>query len=331
MIVKNYEIKKLNLNDYQFFLLYGKNEGLKNEILSELVLKNNSNKETKKIDEKLILENKDEFLNDILSGSLFTNGKIIIIKHVSDKILNIVEDILEKNLNEIILILDTETLEKKSKLRNFFEKDKNLICVPVYPDNDQVLSNFTQTFFLEKKIPIAQSNINFIVSKCHGDREYLKNELNKIELFMNKKKNISTEELIKLTNLIENHSISDLIDSCLIQNNRKIMHILNENNFSNDDSMIILRTFLTKTKKILKLANNYFQNNDIDKTISQAKPPIFWKEKEIVKMQLKKWKPFMLKKLVVTINKIELEIKKNPQASLYILMNLIWDQTKKIA
>ena len=175
MIVKNYEIKKLNLNDYQFFLLYGKNEGLKNEILSELVLKNNSDKETKKIDEKLILENKDEFLNDILSGSLFTNGKIIIIKHVSDKILNIVEDILEKNLNEIILILDTETLEKKSKLRNFFEKDKNLICVPVYPDNDQVLSNFTQTFFLEKKIPIAQSNINFIVSKCHGDREYLKN------------------------------------------------------------------------------------------------------------------------------------------------------------
>jgi DNA polymerase-3 subunit delta len=126
--------------------------------------------------------------------------------------------------------------------------------------------------------------------------------------------------------LIDNHSISDLLDNCLINNARKVLIILNENNFNNEDCIIIIKTFLAKTKKILKLANNYAKNNNLEMTISESKPPIFWKEKDAVKQQLQKWKPDMLKKLIANINQVELELKKNSQSSLSILMNFIIEQ-----
>ena len=102
--------------------------------------------------------------------------------------------------------------------------------------------------------------------------------------------------------------------------------IINENNFNNEDCVIIIRTFLAKTKKILKLANNYAKNSNLEMTISEAKPPIFWKEKETVKLQLQRWKPDILKKFISNINEVELELKKNSQSSLSILMNFIFEQ-----
>ena len=198
--------------------------------------------------------------------------------------------------------------------------------MPFYPDTNETLSLFANKFFREKKISISQLNINLIINKCKGDREFLKNELNKIELFLYKKKTIETHELTKLINLIENYSISELIDNCLLNNSKQLSQILNENNFNNEDCIIITRTFMAKVKKLLNLANNYAINNNLDKTISEAKPPIFWKEKDSVKLQLQRWKPDMLKKLISNINNIELEIKKNSQSSLNILTNFIFDQ-----
>ena len=325
MIIKESELKKINLSKYNFYLLHGRNEGLKKEIISKITSKK-ENVEIKKLYEKQILDNQELYINDILSNSLFDNEKIIIINQATDKILNYIETIYSKKINELILIINSEFLEKKSKLRNFFEKQKELICVPFYPDTTQILSVLTKNFFREKKISISQSNINLITDKCNGDREYLENELNKIESFLYKKKNIETNEISKLINLIENHSISELIDSCLVNNPRKISLILNENNFNSEDCIIITKTFLAKTKKILKLANNYLKNNNLEKTISEAKPPIFWKEKDIVRLQLQKWKPDLLKKLILNINNVELDLKKNSQSSLSILMNFIFDQ-----
>ena len=173
---------------------------------------------------------------------------------------------------------------------------------------------------------MSQSNINLIINKCNGDREFLENELSKIELFLYKKKNIEPYELSKLINLIDNHSVSELVDSCLVNNSKKVSIILNENNFNNEECITIIRTFLAKTKKILKLANNYAKNNNLEITVSEAKPPIFWKEKDSVKLQLQKWKPDMLKKLISNINQVELELKKSSQSSLSILMNFIFEQ-----
>ena len=325
MIIKEFEFKNINPKNYNFYLLHGNNEGLKKEILSQLTLKI-KNKEIQNFEEKQILENLEWFVNEIFSGSLFNAEKLIIINRASDKILKIIENIYTKNIDGLTIIINANALEKKSKLRIFFEKKKELICVPFYPDTPQTLFFLSNKFFREKKISMSQSNINLIVNKCNGDREFLENELSKIELFLHKKKNIETYELSKLINLIENHSISELIDSCMINNSKKASLILNENNFNNEDCILIIRTYLAKAKKVLKLANKYAKNNNLEMTVAEAKPPIFWKEKEAVKLQLQRWKPDILKKLISNINQVELELKKNSQSSLSILMNFIFEQ-----
>ena len=128
---------------------------------------------------------------------------------------------------------------------------------------------------------------------------------------------------MKLTNLIENHSISELVDNCLVNNERKTINILTENNFSNDDSILITKIFLNKLKKILILSTNFQVNKNIDLTIASAKPPIFWKEKDIIKKQIMFLKPYKIKKIIYELNKIELDIKKNVNNSLNLLVDFI--------
>ena len=324
MILKSYELKNSNLNLQKFFLFYGKNEGLKNEILDILVKDKNK---ISSYEEKEILDNENNFIENILSKSLFETEKFIIIKRVTDKILKIIENLEEKNLEDTTIILNSESLEKKSKLRSFFEKNKTLVCVPFYPDNDQTLSKLAYNFLKEKKISISSSNINLIINKCSGDRETLINELKKIELFSKNGKRINSDNISKLINLSENHSISELVDSCLAQNKKKIISILNENNFSNEDCIMIVRSFLIKTKKLLILSKTFETNKNIDLTISSAKPPIFWKDKEVTKQQIYKWKSKNIKKLIYTLSETELQIKKNINNSINLITDFILNQS----
>ena len=323
MIIKSYETNKINFEKNKFVLFYGKNEGFKNEVTNNLI-KNKDN--IVKYEEKEILENINDFIESILSKSLFESEKIIIIKRVTDKILKIIDEIDSKNFEDIKIIFNADNLEKKSKLRSLFEKDKKYICVPFYPDTDQTLSKLTYNFFKKKNILISPSNINLIVNKCNGDREILLNELNKIEYYSKNGKKITTESIAKLTNLIENHGTSELIDSCLAKNKKKIVDILNENNFNNEDCILITRTFLNKAKKILILSNEFQNNKNIDLTISSAKPPIFWKDKEITKQQIYKWTPENIKKLIYKLSEIELLIKKNINNSINLITDFILNQ-----
>ena len=323
MIIKSFEINKINLDLNNLFLLYGKNNGFKNEFTKNIIKKKNN---VFNYEEKDILDNKDNFIEDLLSKSLFDDQKIIIIKRSTDKILSIIEDVLSKEIKDII-ILNADNLEKKSKLRNFFEKDKELICVPFYPDNEQTLSKLAYNFFKSKNIGIAQANINLIINKCNGDREALLNELNKIEHYAKKGKKISSDKIIKLTNLNENHSILELVDNCLAKNKKKIIDILNENNFNNEDCIMITRSFLNKSKKILQLSTEFEKNKNIELTISAAKPPIFWKDKEITKKQVRQWKPDNIKELIYRLNEVELLIKKNLNISINLITDFILEQS----
>ena len=320
MIIKSYEINKINFDQNKLVLLYGKNEGFKNEATNNLT-KNID--EVTKYEEKEILENINDFIESILSKSLFESEKIVIIKRVTDKILKIIDEIDSKNIEDIKIILNADNLEKKSKLRSLFEKDKKYICVPFYPDTEQTLARLTFNFLKKKNISISQSNINLIVNKCNGDRETLLNELNKIEYFSKNGKKITAENISKLTNLIENHSVLELIDNCLVKNKKKIVNILNENNFNNEDCILITRTFLNKAKKILKLSSEFQNNKNIDLTISSAKPPIFWKDKEITKQQIYKWTPENIKQLIYKLSEIELLIKKNINNSINLITDFI--------
>ena len=324
MIIKSFETNKIELDKNKFILLYGKNNGFKSEVTNNLL---KDKIEIKKYEEKEILENTNIFLENIFSKSLFENEKIIIIKRVTDKILKIIEELKEKNIEDVKIILNADVLEKKSKLRSFFEKSKEHVCVAFYPDTNQVLSKLAYNFFNQKKISISPANINLIVNKCNGDRETLFNELDKIEYFSKSRKKITEENIIKLTNLIENHSISELVDNCLAKNKQKIINILNESNFNNEDCIMITRFFLLKSKKILKLCSEFKSNKNIDLTISSAKPPIFWKDKEITKQQIYKWTPEKIKKLIYRLNEIELLVKKNINNSINLITDFILDQS----
>ncbi len=325
MIYKTFQLKKIP-DKTIFYLLYGKNEGLKADCINQILEKNNG--KVFNYEEKQIKDEIESFYENILSNSLFESEKIIIINRASDKIFETIQDLINRNITNIIIIINAGILETRSKLRSLFEKKDDLVCIPTYPDNNDTLSKLAVIFFRNENISISQENINVIIEKCNGDRNNLNNELNKIRNYANDKKKLSSQEILKLINLSENYEISELIDNCLALNKNKITKILNENNYNNEDCIIILRTFITKAKKILKLAIKLEENKDINKTINSAKPPIFWKDKEIVKVQLNKWKPDKIIELIKNINNVELEIKKNYNNSIFIITNFILEKSR---
>ena len=326
MIVKSFELNKINLKNNQFFLLYGENQGLKEEVIKKK-FKSFYLDSTYTYEESEVINNEGEFYNNILSKSFFENEKLIIITRGTDKIIKIVEEIIEKNIDDLILVINSNSLEKKSKLRSFFEKDKRTLCTPFYEDNNQTLSNIAASFFKQLKIPISQQLLNLIIERCRGDRQNLNNELGKIENFIRNKEKIQIEDIIKLTNLADNYNVSELVDTCLSKNRKKTVHILNENNYSVEDCIIIIRTFLIKSKRLLVLTKNFNKTKNADSAISEYKPPIFWKDKELIKTQVQKWSYLKVESLIYKINEIELLIKKNSNNAVNILSDFILEQS----
>ena len=243
MIIKYFDLKNNLKKNVSFYLLYGVNIGLIEETI-KTTLKPVFSKNIFNYEENEILTNIDDFKQNIFNKSFFENDKLIIINRASDKILGIIEDIIDNDITDTVIILKSGALEKKSKLRNFFEKNKKTIISPFYEDNYQSLSIITQNFFKEKKIKISPQNINLIVERSKGSRMSLKNELEKIESFSFKKISIEFDEIAKLTNLVENYSVSELADQCLAKNKKKTLKILNENNSSFEDNILIIKTFL---------------------------------------------------------------------------------------
>ena len=323
MIIKSFELKKIDLKKNNIILFYGNNEGYKNQEVKNL---SENFLNVLNYDQNEVIENSTLIFEALCNESLFEEKKFIIIKRATDKIHKLIEEISEKNIGENVILINASNLEKKSKLRIFFEKSKENLCIPFYPDNNQTLSKITSDYLSSKKIQMSQININLIVSKCNGDREKLFNELNKIENYSLKGKKLDSHNISKLVNLSEDHSVSELIDNCLAKNKKRTITILNENNFVTEDCILITRTFLIKLKKILILSGEFKNNNNIDLTISSARPPIFWKDKEIVKQQIFNWEPEKIKKLIYKISEIELLIKKNMQNSVNLIRDFILEQ-----
>ena len=329
MILKSFELGKIKQSNYKFYLFYGDNDGLKEETIKNLFEKNYQNK-IQRYEEKEILDDISNFFNSVLTKSFFDNEKLIIINRVTDKIRETIEELIKKNPEDINIILISKNLEKKSTLRKFFEKEKTIICVPFYEDNNQTLNSIINLFFRNKKIPISQQLINVLIERSRGDRKNLNNELEKIENFSKNKKNLKLEEIVKLTNLADNYGASELVDNSLAKNTRKTVTILNENNYSEEDNIIIIRTLLSKLKRLVKIYELVDEKNNIDQAISSFKPPIFWKDKNLVTQQMKSWEKDKLKNLIYESNEIEFLIKKNSSVGKNILSDFIINNSKKI-
>ena len=326
MILKYFELNKLNFSNTNFILLHGKNDGYKNEEIKKIA--KNLKKKITSYDEKQIIDNTEDFYESNLNKSLFEDEKIILINRCTDKIIKVIEELIDRNINDTIFILKSEVLEKKSKLRNFFEKSKSqLISIAFYSDNFETLFKIAQQTLKNKKILLSNESVNVLINRCANDRRNLLNEIEKIELYSKNKKKISNEEILTLINLSENHSINELINSCLVKNPRKLFNILNENIYSNDDCIIIIRTLLKKAKSLLNLVSQFQENKNIEKTVNDAKPPIFWKEKNIIKEQINLWSIEKLKKLIVEINDIEFQIKRNSINAKNFTTNFLLDMS----
>ncbi len=325
MIIKHFNLKKGIKKEIKFYLFYGKNIGLIEDLIND-ILKPIFSKNIFYYDETEVLSNLERFKENINNNSFFEDDKLIIINRATDKLLTIIQELSEQKIEKLNIIIKSGILEKKSKLRNFFEKNVKTIVVPVYEDDHQSLMIIAQNFFKEKNIRITPENINFIIKRCKGNRISLKNELEKIENYSQKKKTIGAEEILKLTNSAEDYSISELTDQCLAKNKTRTINILNENTPSTENNILILKTFLYKLKRLKKIKEEIGIKKNQEQVISSFKPPIFWKDKEIIKQQLKNLSLNEINIFIKKVNNLELTIKKNSQISNQIINNFILEK-----
>jgi len=324
MIVKLIEIKKKVKKINNFFLLYGGNEGLIEETIKK-VFSNDTSKKIYKYNENEILENTNDFESLIFNKSFFDENKLIIVNGSTDKILQLIKDVLEKKPEDVDIILKSKALEKKSKLRAYFEKNNNVNIVAFYDDNRQTLLALTENYFKNQKIKISHESLNLLIERSRGNRIILNNEIEKIINYSASKKNLRLEDLIKITNLAEDYDTGEIVNQYLLKNKKKIANLINENSFSPTDNILLLKTFLYKLKRLKKIKLESNDKKNLDNVLLYFKPPIFWKEKEIIKQQLKCWTLNQINLRIKKINYLELLIKKNSEISTEIINNFILD------
>ena len=329
MIIKSYEVQKNqpNLFKYNFFLLYGENFGLKKDLKDIIKLaigQKNESLEILSIYESEIIDDEENFYNSIYSGSLFSNKKIIIISEATDKIIKKINNIYESNAENVFLIIISGILERKSKLRNFFETNKKTICIPCYLDSPKDLEIIAKSEFRKNDISLSSEVINLLIEKSNCDRGNLKNEIEKIKAYLLNKKSIELREIKSLINFSGDYKSDILVNECLCGNILQYKKIISELYINTVNQILLLRILSNKVQRLLNIKKQEEKSNNIEDIINTSKPPIFWKEKSIVKKQLSIWNLDDLKKIISEINNTEYLCKKNSQVSKAIFFNFFF-------
>ena len=322
MLIKSHELKNFKIKDTDFYLFYGPNTGLIEETINKIfkpIFTNN----IINYDEADLLNNIHSFKEMIFNKSFFDDEKFIIINRASNKILDLIQELIESQVTDLKMIIKAGPLEKKSKLRSYFEKNKLTVITAFYEENYQSLLLMMKKIFKEKQIVVSNEIISLIIERSKGNRISINNEIEKISSYYEKNNKIDLKDVLKITNLAENYGISELVDQSLSKNRKKTINILNENNLNTEENILIIRTFLNKLKRLKILKIEYQKSKNIEQVLSAARPPIFWKDKDIVKQQLNIWSLSEIKFLIYKVNKLELTIKKNNQISDQILNNFI--------
>jgi DNA polymerase-3 subunit delta len=326
MLIKSYEILKKDLNFLNSFLIYGENTGLKQDTVKSLIeLKEKKNIKYKqfKFEEEEIIKNQNDFFNLIFSGSLFDKKKAIFVNRTTDRLFNLISEISKKDIKDILIFFEADQLEKKSKIRNLFEKDNNLVCIACYQDNNFDLIKVINDEIKQTKIKLSTESINLLIERASGDRNNLRNEVNKLKSFALNKQMVSYDQVKKLTNMVGNYQNDYIVNICLNGDKKKLNKILRENNFSFEDFLILLKIFSKKIHRLLKIKIFNRLEKNLDQIFNQIRPPIFWKEKEDVKKQVKLWNEKKLNLIIKKINEIELNCKKNHEISTNITLDFL--------
>jgi DNA polymerase-3 subunit delta len=310
VILKSYIIEKnLNvLDEYDAVLLYGENDGIKADIKIKI---KSTNKDSEIINffEDEIIRDRDILYKNIVNESLFNEKKIIFLQSATDKIYNEVCECLEKINRNTKIYIFTENLDKKSKLRNLFEKKKNLAALGCYEDNQKTLINYISKE-LETYVGLSGEFINLIVSNSNYKRRVIQTELVKIKNFFKEKK-INKTELLDILNIKNDAKFDEIRDNSLIGRLDVTNKLLSQINILDEDTFLYLGNLNYRIIKLIEIqkAQKIFGNHE--KTLENLKPPIFWKDKPIYLMQVKKWNLEKLRQATLKINETEILMKKN--------------------
>ena len=321
MIIKNYQfnINTETIKKYKALLLYGVNEGIKKEFI-EKIKEENKKAEIYTFFEEEILKNNKLFFENIFNNSLFEENKIIILHSATDKIFNIVDESLNKLDEHVKLYIIANNLDKKSKLRKLFEDSKNDGIIPLYEDDERTLLNYIKKELDEFK-GLTNEICNLIISNSKLDRRLVQNEITKLKTFFNDKI-IKKEPLQNLLNLKKESDFDEIRDSAITGEKLKLNKLLSSSNLNKEDFFFFLNSLMFTLKKIKDLLNN--KEKSVESIIDNAKPPIFWKEKPILKKQLYIWSKKNIDKITNTLNETEILAKKNSQIdNSIILSNLL--------
>ena len=299
IVEENIDILKNNLT-----LVYGENLGLIEDIKQKVVEKNSKNK-ILIFNQSDILSNENLFLNEILNTSLFEEKKIFFINNASDKIFKLLASNFN-NLNNNEVYLFSGVLEKKSKLRIFFEVEKNASTIPCYQDNEITLKRLILKNLKDYK-GLNSFNLNMILNHSNNERIKLKNEINKIKSFFINKL-VNDKDLEKLLNLQESNDFNVIRDACISGNKIKTNKYLSNTILDSEKTALYLASINQRFKKLLEINEI---NLPVEKALENLKPPVFWKDKPIIIMQAKLWSKEKIKKIVNTIYDVESKIKSN--------------------
>ncbi len=319
MIFKTYLIEKnIDQINKKFFLFYGENIGLKKELKSKIKNKF-KNAEIISYDQSEILQNNQVLFRELENLSLFEKEKIFFIENTNDKILSLIRDIVDK-FNSTRVILFADILEKKSKLRIFFEKDHNCGIAACYPDNEITIKKIIQERLADLS-GLNTSIINLIADKCNLDRAKVQNEITKIETFFQNKK-IDIDKLENLLDLKTNENFDLLKNEAFKGEKAKTNKLLSETIFEDEKNVLYLNLLNQRLHKLCEIKQD--KNKNLEIAINNLKPPIFWKEKDAFIQQAKKWDIIKLRKVLEKTYSVEKEIKSNSVVNKKVLMkNLI--------
>ena len=312
MLLKSQEIVLKNKDFFKekIILLYGENQDLINDLNQQIVSKFIEEKKfSKSFFEEDIIKNPENIINYYLNGSLFDENKnISIIKNCSDKILEIINKI-KNNINNNVIILNSEILLKNSKLRQFGEYDKLAICIPCYQETKFDIKKFLTQQTQINNIQLSDTQSEVIINSSSLKRSKIKEVMEKLNLYKNSGK-ITDQIVEEICTDVDLKKNDEIIDILLSKNEKNINEFIsNMSNYEKNfiEIIIILRSFIIKILDIQK--NN--KNLSIDERIERYKPPIFWKDKDRIKNILKIWSANNLEKFLSNLNIIETEFKRN--------------------
>ena len=315
MQYKSYILEE-NFNPIEsIFLFYGENFGLKNEFKKKIKAKYKNSKIISFYQDEII---KDEtiFLNEVNNFSLFEEEKIFFIYQASDKILEIILK-FEKKIEGFKVYLFSDVLDKKSKLRNFFEKSKLYGITACYSDNEITIKKIIQKNLKDFKILSPQA-INIIYNNCGLDRIKLSNEIDKIKTFFQNKE-LQLDKLEEILNLRTNDDFNVLKDEAFKGNKQKTNTLLSDTIFEEEKNIYYLNLINQKLDKLAQI-NQYKFNSNYEAAISKVKPPIFWKDKPIIIEQARRWDTNKIRNILAKTHHIEIQIKSNSIINKKILL-----------